>query len=557
MKYLSMVSAAIMAAWSLTALAGAPAGYYSSCEGKKQRALKSQLYSIIKNHKAIPYGSGSGSTWAAFRYTDVDESDNTWYDIYTTNRVRVNGSSGAASGMNIEHTFPKSWWGGGKNDAYKDICHLMPSNSNANSARGNDPYGEVAGESGSVVPGGTYKRGTPVSGQGGGSSRVFEPSDEYKGDLARNYFYMVTCYQNLTWASTGLYTAAQGDYPTLQPWAINLLLKWHRQDPVSDKERKRNDGVYSQQNNRNPFIDHPELAEHIWGNLQDEAWHEGESPVDPVDPDPPTPPSGDAELTSPVNHEFYSAGDVPLGESRTITIPILGSNFTRSLVARIETLDTQCFDIMVGNNPYKALTITAVDINDPDGYYLTLRYTPDSFTPSNACHSTTLTLTGHDLSETLTVYIQGTSAEDVELKAPVALEATGITDRGYKARWIKTTDEIDGYTLYRDIYNAEGTAIDHTLEYDIEPDADSFIVTDRDPALKETYSLVATNGSSVSPRSNVITVDSTVGVDCVEAADEADDTYYTIDGIRLGTRPQDAGIYIVRRGGRVVKTVRF
>lgn len=554
MKYFTLISTLLLASSATTAMAGVPDDYYSSCEGKKQRALKSQLYSIIKSHKAIPYGTGSGSTWTAFRSTDVDESDNTWYDIYTTNRVKVSGSSGAASGMNIEHTFPKSWWGGAKNDAFKDICHLMPSNSNANSTRQNNPYGEVSSAKTNKVPNATYKWGTPVSGQGGGSKYVFEPCDEYKGDLARNYFYMVTCYQNLSWSADGLTTAAQGDYPTLQPWAIELLLKWHRQDPVSDKERKRNDGVYKHQKNRNPFIDYPELVEHIWGNLQDQPWHAGEGPIDPPDPPHPDDP---AVLTSPANNDFYSAGDVSLGESHTITVPVLGSGFTHSLQVSLETQDVACFDIVVGQNALKALTIPASAVNAASGYYLNVRYTPNSITPSNSCHTVVLSLTGQDLGEPVTVYIQGTSAEVVELTAPVALEAENVTDEGYTARWIKSAQEIDGYTLYRSIYNADGSAVDRTLEYDVEPEADRYEITDRDPSLKETYRLVATCGSSVSPESNEVTVAATNAVEGVEESLTQPEDYFTTDGIRLQGRPSVQGIYIVRRGQKVVRTVRL
>lgn len=111
---------------------------------------------------------------------------------------------------------------------------------------------------------GVSKIGYPVSGQGGGAQYVYEPADEYKGDFARTYFYMVTCYQNLTWNSTWM--LQQNDYPTLNSWAVNLLLQWHRDDPVSQKEVDRNEVVYGYQNNRNPFIDFPDLAEYIWGN---------------------------------------------------------------------------------------------------------------------------------------------------------------------------------------------------------------------------------------------------------------------------------------------------
>lgn len=123
--------------------ADAPAGYYSQCEGKSKGALKSQLYTIVKNHTPISYGSGSTGTWWAFESTDVHE-DGYWWDIYTD--ARVSAANRAPSSMNIEHTFPKSWWGGAKNNAYKDIVHLMPVNAAANNLRSNLPYGEVGTE---------------------------------------------------------------------------------------------------------------------------------------------------------------------------------------------------------------------------------------------------------------------------------------------------------------------------------------------------------------------------------------------------------------------------
>lgn len=76
--------------------------------------------------------------------------------------------------------------------------------------------------------------GYPVAGQGGGAKYVFEPADEYKGDFARTYFYMATIYQDLTWKHT--YMVSSNTYPTLNTWSINLLLRWHHQDPVSEKK---------------------------------------------------------------------------------------------------------------------------------------------------------------------------------------------------------------------------------------------------------------------------------------------------------------------------------
>ena len=109
--------------------------------------------------------------------------------------------------------------------------------------------------------------------------RFFEPDDQYKGDFARTYFYMATCYANKcsNWGNTF------GSVSGLSQYGVDLFLKWHRQDPVSQKELDRNEAVYAKQKNRNPFIDCPELAEHIWGTKKNVAWYQGQSPVDNIE----------------------------------------------------------------------------------------------------------------------------------------------------------------------------------------------------------------------------------------------------------------------------------
>ena len=102
--------------WAAMACADAPKGYYDACEGKTKAALKSQLYTIVKDHTAISYGNGSHETWGCFYDTDV-HPDGYWWDIYTTNKVKVSGGTPDNNTMNKEHTFPKSWVGGTKNDA--------------------------------------------------------------------------------------------------------------------------------------------------------------------------------------------------------------------------------------------------------------------------------------------------------------------------------------------------------------------------------------------------------------------------------------------------------
>ncbi|NDP19611.1 MAG: T9SS type A sorting domain-containing protein [Paludibacter sp.] len=252
-----------------------PEGYYSLAEGKNQAALKTALYNTIKNHTQLEYYSSS----TYFRTTDWHPNGYFW-DMYS-NYKRTVWSGG---GMNREHSMPKSWFGISSDEVNSepigsDLHNLYPSDANANSAKSNYALGEADGSS--ILPNTIVKVGPNTF--PGYNGTVFEPIDEYKGDFARTYMYMVTCYENYApiWQSLGtssmLYT---NTYPTFKPYAVNLLLKWNSQDMVSDKEIKRNNAVYSFQHNRNPYIDHPELAEFIWGNRMIESWSVGVGPAE-------------------------------------------------------------------------------------------------------------------------------------------------------------------------------------------------------------------------------------------------------------------------------------
>ena len=244
--------------------------YYTSVDGVKGgAALKTALYELIKNHKKISYGSGEDKTWGAFYTTDavVENGQRRVLDMYSAEKRYFGSKGSAVSGMNIEHSVPKSWWGGTKNNAYCDIHHLNPSDQNANSRKSNYPLGELTSE--------TWTNGIASVGKAnidGNSTNAFEPCDEYKGDFARTYMYMFTCYQDLNWSTTQM-NYANSTYPTLKPWAVELLLKWHKQDPVSEKEVNRNNAVYAVQGNRNPFVDYPQLADYVWGDSINYVFH--------------------------------------------------------------------------------------------------------------------------------------------------------------------------------------------------------------------------------------------------------------------------------------------
>ena len=157
---------------------------------------------------------------------------------------------------------------------YTDLHHMYPTDKVVNNKRGNNPFGETANPS--------WKSANDFSKLGkctypGYDGVVFEPNDEYKGDFARTYFYMVTCYEEQlpTWYTNNAESRPTLDgnkYPGLSDWQLEMLMKWSKNDPVSEKEINRNNAVWGIQENRNPFIDYPGLEEYIWGDKKDEAF---------------------------------------------------------------------------------------------------------------------------------------------------------------------------------------------------------------------------------------------------------------------------------------------
>jgi endonuclease I len=240
-----------------------PSGYYDSAEGLEGQELREALEGIIDNHLVQSYAS----LWTHFQVTDPtpdgyvwdmysDIPDGTPDYIYTFVVDQCGNYSGEGSCYNREHSFPKSWFGGDVPPMYTDLFHLVPTDGYTNGQRGNYPYGEVDSPNWTSTNG--SKRG-PCS-YPGYSGTVFEPIDEYKGDFARNYFYMLTRYMSQidNWNSEML------DGDDFSDWAKSLLLEWAAADTVSQKEIDRNNEVYAIQNNRNPFIDNPEYATLIW-----------------------------------------------------------------------------------------------------------------------------------------------------------------------------------------------------------------------------------------------------------------------------------------------------
>lgn len=254
--FIAAITTAMLTATA--AIAQIPQNYYSSLKGKKGAELKTAVHNIIKNATVLKYGSGSGRTWEGF-YTTDRLDDGQVVDRYSNDKRYFGNKGQAVSGMNIEHSFPKSWWGGSENQAYKDLYNLMPSEQKINSAKSNYPMGKVTSAS---TDNGCTKVGTGTNGY-----KLWEPADKWKGDFARGYMYMATAYQDFTWSGEqALKILQQGDYPTLREWAYTLYIEWAKEDAVDQTEVKRNNAVYKIQGNRNPFVDFPNLMEYIWGD---------------------------------------------------------------------------------------------------------------------------------------------------------------------------------------------------------------------------------------------------------------------------------------------------
>jgi len=262
-----------------------PAGYYDSATGTGE-TLKTSLYNIIDGHNILSYTPG---LWNLYYISDVDryyENNGTVLDMYSENPSGIdsyeyelgadqcgNVSANEGGCYNREHSFPKSWF----NDVPPmdtDAFHIYPTDGQVNSKRGNYPYGEVPNPSLTTSNGSKVGSCDPTLGYSG---TVFEPIDEFKGDLARTYFYMATRYENKIagWENnepTGDAVLNGTSYPCYEQWFLNLLLTWHYQDAVSQKEIDRNNAIYygdsdldiTGQGNRNPFIDHPEWVTQIW-----------------------------------------------------------------------------------------------------------------------------------------------------------------------------------------------------------------------------------------------------------------------------------------------------
>ena len=309
------------------------AQYASSLQGLKKEQLKAALHKLMDKKKVLPYGGGGKGTWWGFWYSDRDPQTNECYNRYSDKKFFFDSTNTGKSiaGMNIEHSFPKSWWGGKKNDAWCDLYNLYPSDSQANSSKSNFVMGVVVNvkeEAGA----GYDKVGTGYA--DGQLVKMWEPGDRFKGEFSRSYMYMATTYQNLNFVSEGTKQLETGAYPTLKKWSSDLFRQWSKNDRVDEMEIKRNEAIYKIQGNRNLFIDYPNLAEYVWGDSMDVEFNPYRSittasddarytsvivPEDPVTPDNPQ--------VTPQGGTFVKTTTAPVAGKRYVLVAKTGSNF--------------------------------------------------------------------------------------------------------------------------------------------------------------------------------------------------------------------------------------
>lgn len=407
------LAAAMCTCFGAQGQAEIPAGYYDSCEGKSGQALLKALSEKITNHTNVGYDG----LWSVYRQSDVHADGSLW-DIYTTkdwgSNFKLCGNYKLIGDcVNREHSLPKSWWGGGKSAQYSDAFHLYPTDGRVNGQRSNYPYGECA--NGTRLPNNGNVQALGRLGSStftGFSGTVFEPDDEYKGDLARSYFYMATCYNSIVsgWTSgNGKDFFAGNSYPVFKSWAIELLLKWTRQDEVSQKEIDRNEGIYEFQKNRNPFIDHPELAEHIWGSKQGEPWS-SKAVKEPI-------------ITQPANGTEINVGYASTGIARQNALTVKGANLSETV----------------------RLTASGAFSVSP---------TSLSATQANNGAGVTLTVTGYEegTAEGMLTITSGSVVNVVDLTAEVVdglpVTVTNVTSNGFNVNWVNLDEPATEYTVH-------------------------------------------------------------------------------------------------------------
>ena len=294
--------------------AGFKPSYYTSANGKKGEELKTALFNIIKVTKDDV--TSYDGLISAYENTDKrsDGKVRDWYSNTTNYSFSQHTGNYQKEGdmWNREHCVPQSWF----NEASpmkSDIVHVVPTDGYVNNRRSSYFFGEVGGTPTYSSNNGYSKLGSSkISGYSG---TVFEPNDNIKGDIARIYFYMVTCYQDKCTSWSGNFFTGT-TYQPMPSWALTMFMRWSKNDPVDEIEIARNNAVQDTQGNRNPFVDYYGLEEYVWGNYTNTTFS-NTNYQDPFSGTIPTTPSISLNQTS---------ASVAVGSTITLTATTQNAN---------------------------------------------------------------------------------------------------------------------------------------------------------------------------------------------------------------------------------------
>jgi endonuclease I len=277
----------------LTSYAQIPAGYYNTATGTGY-TLKTQLFNIINNNtNALTSSSNYGGLWTLFTQSAFRdryyENDNTLLDVYSerptgpdsynfsTTTQQCGNYTNEGDCYNREHTLPQSVWASAY-PMYSDAHFVLPTDGKVNGVRDNFPYGKVNVASWTSTNGSKLGSNTNSGYSAGYVGTVFEPLDEFKGDIARCLLYFATRYEDQI--TSWNYTMFNGtSTQVFTNTFTSILVTWNNLDPVSPYEIAKNNAVYNFQGNRNPYIDHPEYVAAIWNSALENSSFELENSI--------------------------------------------------------------------------------------------------------------------------------------------------------------------------------------------------------------------------------------------------------------------------------------
>ena len=467
------------------------AGHYSELNNKAGINLFDAINTCVnKGYSSLGYDG----LLTAYQKTDVDDDGNL-IDMYGGCTFAFSKKCGNYSSecdcYNREHSLPKSWWGGSseKTNQGCDIFHVVPTDGYVNNRRASYAFGEVS--TFNYTYNGNKLGQSKMSSYSG---TVFEPRDEYKGDLARGYMgtilkWKLNCNKDAGAAIFNADYTERGNYG-LTAYGIELLMKWHREDPVSEKELKRNNAIEETQGNRNPFIDYPELAEYLWGDKAGQtvnlaALHLAYDGEDTNEP----------RLLSPADGTNITVGESLLDSSITVSIQIVGKNLIGDIALQLTGDDVNYFAV----SPAK---VTAEQANA--GQSVAIIYTPKAL----GSHTAYLSLSSQDF-QTAILNISAKCVEKTEPEPyfPPVEPATGD--------YVKVTSDTTDWTgIYLIVYETESLALS----------GDKVSVSETKVA-----------GSTVEINGGVIATDQTVDSYAIRVDQLEDGTYslMTVNGLYL------------------------